>query len=588
MTKKILMLLCFCIAFSAFASEKKMAELQNLVYGMTACNLEYIILEKEKTFAYLFGEEGRNVGNMIEINGPVIDLAKSDVDVNLVKMGKVELYKLDSSLAEVVDFWKERCVFSIGVATSKDAKLDLKGSQVAGKEDVFFRSPALDIDGKGYHVDYKNSTIKVFSEVKIIARAGDTDVSKILAKNGKLPKEHEFIQADSNSLFLDLKKNIIELTGDVAVRSEDRIIYCDKMVIKLDKGNKSAKGNGGSFNIGSSSAVLSEIVCSGNVKIEFLNNPANKSGGTNLKFFGYMDNERRSSQQMVYCAEDNSDKNQTLQIGSVTVVADNLTWKFGKDKHLVLVKGDVQIKDAKNGVDLTCERLTISLGSEKGKMVIKSICALDNVELVDKTNQLFCDNLRVFFKKQDGKDEPFKVEAYGNVKIINHSEDKDKGQFVLTCGRGFLYRFEHRAEFFQNVKVTDPRFALDSQKLFVFAKEIPQGETIPKMQKNVVPDRIHLFENLELDKIEAVGDVAVEQRNQKNDNAKAFGEKAVYIVKDKKIILSGDENNFPKVVKGTMKFQGRKGSTAVVDLDEESAEIADGGDMEFRELPELK
>jgi hypothetical protein len=73
--------------------------------NVTTSNTTFPIYDKGKLVAILFGEEVKNTGKLIEVSGPMVDIAKNSLDINLIKVGKTEVYELNSSLQEVVDFW---------------------------------------------------------------------------------------------------------------------------------------------------------------------------------------------------------------------------------------------------------------------------------------------------------------------------------------------------------------------------------------------------------------------------------------------------------------------------------------------------
>lgn len=548
-----------------------------MLQNVTTNNTIFPIYDKGKLVAILFGEEVKNVGKMIEVSGPMVDIAKNSLDINLIKVGKTDVYRLDSSLEEVVKFWKQRILFSDGVAVSSFAEVDQKSRQAFGTEDIYFRSPALDIDGKGYHVNYKDSTCLIRSNVKIVARSGANDVRKVLENNGKLPVEEDLVYAKSGQLFLDLKKNYIELTDNVEVRQPDGVIYCDKMVIMLVS-NKEKKEDA-TFNMGGSSAKISEIICSGNVRM--VRNEKAKKGGDLINFFGYLEEKSSSNTEMIFCAAESADK-QEMQFDSTTIGADKLKWDF--KQNLIVFEGGVKLRDRKTALD--CERVVVGLAKHKKKTVIKEIFCTDKVKLSDKATTLFCDALKIEFKELNGRNELQRALGIGNLKLINKKDEANES--VLTSEYGYLYFLENRAEFHNKVKVVDKDIILDAEKLLIFAKKIPEGDKIIDPPKGVAPDRIKINEELELDRIEAHKNVIVERVNEGDDSEKAYGEKGVYTVADKKIVLTGTPEKSPMITRGKNTLKTRANGKVIVDLDEESAYVEDGADLEIRDRGSLK
>ncbi|MBR7128016.1 MAG: hypothetical protein IKD09_05480 [Lentisphaeria bacterium] len=572
MVKKFLIsLLCLSASmYSALMAASKVEMLQNV----TTNNTIFPIYDKGKLVAILFGEEVKSAGKLIEVSGPMVDIAKNSLDINLVKVGKTDIYKLNSPLQEVIKFWKHRILFSDGVAVSTFAEVDQKARQAFGQNEIFFRSPALDIDGKGYHVNYKDSTILIRSDVNIVARSGASDVRKIL-ENGKLPVENDLVHAKSGQLYLDLKKNYVELTENVEVHQPDGVIYCDKMVILLaDNDDEKADS---SFSMGSSSAKVSEIICSGNVRVVRSN--VQKKNSNTVNFFSYMDNS-----EMVFCSEERKEKElQQVQFEATTIGAENLKWIFGK--NLIIFEGKVEFRDKKNALD--CEKLVLRLEKENGKSVIKEIYCRDKVYLRDDTTELFCEVLKIDFERVNGINEIAKASAYSQVKLINGKKDAPQ-KTEVTSDRGFLFFLENRAEFHKNVKVTDKDIILESDKLFLFAKKIPAGDVIKEQPKGVAPDRIKINDELELDRIEAHKNVVIERVRTGEENEKAYGDKAVYTVASKKIVLTGTEEQTPFITKGKNTLKTRANGRVIVDLNEESAYVDEGADLEIRDKGKLK
>ena len=548
-----------------------------MLQNVTTNNTIFPIYDKGKLVAILFGEEVKNVGKMIEVSGPMVDIAKNSLDINLIKVGKTDVYRLDSPLEEVVKFWKQRILFSDGVAVSSFAEVDQKSRQAFGTEDIYFRSPALDIDGKGYHVNYKDSTCLIRSNVKIVARSGANDVRKVLENNGKLPVEEDLVYAKSGQLFLDLKKNYIELTDNVEVRQPDGVIYCDKMVIMLVS-NKEKKEDA-TFNMGGSSAKISEIICSGNVRL--VRNEKAKKGGDLTNFFGYLEEKSSSDIEMIFCAAESTDK-QEMQFDSTIIGADKLKWDF--KQNLIVFEGGVKLRDRTTALD--CERVVVGLAKNKKKTVIKEIFCTDKVKLSDKATTLFCDALKIEFKELNGSNELQRALGIGNLKLINKKDEVNES--VLTSEYGYLYFLENRAEFHNKVKVVDKDIILDAEKLLIFAKKIPEGDKIIDPPKGVAPDRIKINEELELDRIEAHKNVIVERVNEDDDSEKAYGEKGVYTVADKKIVLTGTPEKSPMITRGKNTLKTRANGKVIVDLDEESAYVEDGADLEIRDRGSLK
>ncbi|MBR2723779.1 MAG: hypothetical protein IKB77_05540, partial [Lentisphaeria bacterium] len=291
----------FFMLFSCCAFGNIMGSMQNI----STRNTTLPLYNDEELQAILFGREIKRSGRLLLVTGPCIDIVRKNVDLNLVKTGGAEIYPLNAPINDIIKFWKERILFSDGVVVSTHADVDQGIRQAFGKERIFFRSPAIDIDGIGYHANYKERHCLIKSNVKITIRNGASDVRQLLASK-KVPKVLNLVHAVSDELFIHLKKGEIVLTGNVFVNDPKGTVKCDKMVILLDRTKRDEK------NSALHGSSVKEMNCYGNIQIDMKEkSDVEDDSGAAIKFFGFHDMRRnffQSAETVTFCSTPASKK----------------------------------------------------------------------------------------------------------------------------------------------------------------------------------------------------------------------------------------------------------------------------------------
>ena len=328
----------FFILFTCSAFGSMMSSMQNI----STKNTTLPLYNDEELQALLFGREIRRSGRLLVVTGPCIDIIRKNVDLNLVKTGGAKIYPLNAPISDILNFWKERILFSDGVVVSTSADVDQGIRQAFGKDRVYFRSPAIDIDGIGYHANYKERHCLIKSNVKITIRNGASDVRQLL-NTKKLPKKLNLVNAVSDELFIHLKKGEIVLTGNVFIQEPKGTIKCDKMVILLDRSKKDEK------NQALHGSSVKEINCYGNIQIDMKEkSDVEDDSGAAIKFFSFHDMRRQllnSTQQITFCNKQPEKPakaaGKSMVVAGTRINSKQMRWDF--QKNILQFINDVRI-----------------------------------------------------------------------------------------------------------------------------------------------------------------------------------------------------------------------------------------------------
>lgn len=571
-------MLLSCCAFGNF-----MSSMQNI----STKNTTLPLYNDEELQAILFGKEIRRSGRLMLVTGPCIDIVRKNVDLNLVKTGGAAVYPLNAPIKDILKFWKERILFSDGVVVSTHADVDQGIRQAFGKERVFFRSPAIDIDGIGYHANYKERHCLIKSNVKITIRNGASDVRQLLTAK-KLPKVLNLVNAVSDELFIHLKKGEIVLTGNVFVREPKGTIKCDKMVILLDRSKKDKK------NTALHGSSVKEINCYGNIQIDMKEkSDVEDDSGAAIKFFGFHDMRRQllnSVQTATFCNAPKKDNapakgEKSMVVAGTRVNSKQMRWDF--QKNILQFIKDVRIRDRR--LNLDCGDLKIHLNKKDAKIKnsVRKIEATGAVNLIDKDYKLNADRMVLYFPADKPLNAgPDDVYAFGNV-LITHFKKNDKGAVIskstISSDKGSLFRQKNKAIFLGKVQVRDDSFALDSDQLHLFAEKYPSGTVFPPTPKGEAPKRIRINDELELKHITAYKNVKIFRKTDGGDE-KAYGDRADYFIKNRKITLTGTPEKPPILYKGENVLATEANSKILVDLAEQVAStIGSGAELHIKE-----
>jgi len=569
------------------------------LHHITTKNSTVPFFENDVLKAIFFGEDVTFGAGLFHIKNPVIDLIRVGVGINEVKSGATEGYPLYSPMKTVYDFWVPRVGFSDAVIISPTGTVDQKARRAYGDGKVFFRSPALDLNGIGYHADFRTRQIQVKSQVKIVARSGGADIRNAI-HDKRVPEKFEGLYGQGDQLFVDLKNRIITLEGRVQIDQPENTIFCDKMIIYLTNGEAQG-GDTGPLDPSINSGEISRVICTGNVR--FVARPEGDKGPFAVK----MPQEER----ILFCAGKKKDKTPTAVIKKelqTAIASDASELNFAN--NILIFRGHVEVRDHRMDVD--CDEMHIFLHDvdsagkplpkgEKGKKELTRILCKGNVKAVEHRAYLYGDEAILHFQKISAKShrrgqgmfnssdtELEKIHVNGHLKIVtrpgNDPDKKMKGEkpSTLTSERGVIDFTTNRADFYENVHVDHPEYLEDSELLTVYAVEA--GKVVDKtaLKKTALDDgepadpndvavesaapkvNRRLSDKLEVERIVAQKKVRLTQKTSDGSPRCAIGEKAVFPLAENRIYLSGTEENPPQLIDRAGEFH--RGGIIIVDL----------------------
>ena len=237
----------------------------NELQGLRTIRSRLPIYDGNQLKYHIFSRETSRQGLRLVSQGTIIDLVRPALRIEDFTFDEGQQpYPLNAGLAEVVEFWRKRS-FGEGVIFTDHAEIDQDARAAAGEDPVYARSPLLDLDGVGFQADFNRKLIAVNSQVRIVIRQGVMD-PRIILKSGKLPPRYESIKAEAEALQIDQNKGEITLSGKVRVDEGRSLLFCDRLVIRLnsDRDLRAAQPGSDGLDLGG----VREIICSGEVRIE--------------------------------------------------------------------------------------------------------------------------------------------------------------------------------------------------------------------------------------------------------------------------------------------------------------------------------
>ena len=117
----------------------------------------------------LYGESARNLGALVHLTNPKIDIVKNDVTniQSIVSLASVLPYPLNWTAGQVRDFWKDKN-HSEALIFSDDAEYDKNLKLLRGDSPVHLRTREISVDGVGFDADQERKFIHVRSKVKVV------------------------------------------------------------------------------------------------------------------------------------------------------------------------------------------------------------------------------------------------------------------------------------------------------------------------------------------------------------------------------------------------------------------------------------
>ena len=117
----------------------------------------------------LYGEKATNLGAMIMLVKPKIDIVKDDMKNirDIVSLADAEPYPLTFTPQQVMDYWKDK-QHSQSLIFSDDAEYDKNLRMLRSDAPVHFRSREISVDGVGFDADQDRRFIHIRSKVRMV------------------------------------------------------------------------------------------------------------------------------------------------------------------------------------------------------------------------------------------------------------------------------------------------------------------------------------------------------------------------------------------------------------------------------------
>lgn len=138
----------------------------------------------------LYGEKAKNLGALIYLTNPKIDLVNDNVtNINeVVSLADEIPYPLTLPAADVVKYWsgKKHCR---ALFFSQDAEYDKNTKLFKSDTPVFFRSREIAVNGVGFDADYERKFVHIRSKVRMVIYPDVRKKSGIPSKNVEKSKQ---------------------------------------------------------------------------------------------------------------------------------------------------------------------------------------------------------------------------------------------------------------------------------------------------------------------------------------------------------------------------------------------------------------
>ena len=196
--------------------------------GLKILKARLPIYHKKRLQFMIFCAVMTRQANKIYADDAVIDIVKKDVDINDIKYYEnIKLYKLGAAHSDIIDFWKNKNT-TLGFITSSKATILQESKVASGSENVYFRSPQLDLDGVGFTANFDTRLIKVLNDVNIIIRMKPPEKSAPADKK-------DIVKVKADSMIMDMQKELVTLIGNVKVNEANFDIFCSRLLLDLKK-----------------------------------------------------------------------------------------------------------------------------------------------------------------------------------------------------------------------------------------------------------------------------------------------------------------------------------------------------------------
>jgi len=468
------------------------------IHSLKTINARLPIYNKDHLQFFVYSHELVRQGNKIDAQDAIIDIIRKGINVDSIKyMDKVKLYPLGTPAAQVLDFWKDK-LHSEGIIMSPSAQIDQSSKTASGMDKVYFRSPIMDLDGVGFLANYDKRNVLIRKDVQIVIRMEAAEAAQKKSGKASSGSSSGDVDVTSDTMFIDFETNIVTLEGNVKVNESRFNIDCNKLILYMKagavEGLSDLKGN----------AAKPE---------------PQKDAVKNKKD----DNEQALSK--IVC------------LGKVVI-----TRKLSKED---LDKGAQVAKAGKAIYDLNTQQIVLTED--------KPSIARGNDTVTGKTITLWRETERmqvdkdalIVMKIPKKAEEKAKPEALKPTEIYSDFMDIDyPGNLAIFTG---------------NVKINDVMMDVDCHKMTIYLEDRP--ESAKKTKTANLQSEQALTENVKATKdvsqIICVGDVVVSRKAASDSDETAYADKAVYNLKESKIILSGNNPNNPIIIRGKDSVSGQ-------------------------------
>ncbi len=432
--------------------------------GLALKNVKIPYYKENKLQLVAFSQTGTRQDQLLLGSDTLLDILLENADVDTIADGwQTRLYNLDSPLAKVLDFWKERYKTSSAVIFTPRCSIDQTRGEAFGDDPVFLRSPMLDMNGVGFQANFKKNVIEVNSDVNICARQSDSDPRKLLS-GAPMPQKYQLVRATADSLRMDMANNEIMLIGNVKVIDGKNIVACDRMTVFLtdnditsDAGEPVLKG-------------VSRVLADGDVVLT--QQPETPDKELRIGRSDHLEYELKTG----IIAMTGDEKDVELQQGSHDKLYGRRI-ELLRNRETMFVNGSCKVISRKPNADgktFSTRTITSQRADFDNKTRLNNFHG--DVVAVDGQTTLKCDRLRIYSAAGNSDRSVEKILAENNVKIVSVSQKSDPAQpgkkrnstsTVAAHNAEFNYP-ENKLIFTGNVKVRDEDSALDCDRMDLF------------------------------------------------------------------------------------------------------------------------
>ncbi len=394
----------------------------------------------------------------------------SDVDVIMDSWFDKVPYPLKARLKDVSAFWTpSRNAYSDGIVFSPTCEIDIEQRCATGNNDVYFRSPQLDIDGLGYRVDFSRRTLVVNSDVRIVVREEESDPRKF-APGAILPLKQQFVEASGDSMLIDVDRSQAMLIGNVILLEARGKLECDRLTIFIDrKGGADKKNEVPDANVLSSG--ISRVLADGNVTVYGERVPGEKPARAHSD---HMEYDMKRGELLLTCQ---TDRPRVISADGETAEADRIIISRNDRRVLALGNCIVESKEGDIVRRAYCDRGVFDMNANRGEMQ-------GNVRIVDPQMTLESQSLLVFLTPKGGKNGLSaavggleRIESPGPLTISTKEKLPGKGAGKLTAQQGEFNYASGVVTFIGKVHGSDDLSSLDCDKLELFLGDSKTAKT---------------------------------------------------------------------------------------------------------------